>query len=84
MQRRERVTITVPSDVLAAARRDVEAGTATSISAWITSAAEAKAREEDLADVLADLLEGSGGPLSDEEREWAQHQLGLSSSMPVR
>jgi hypothetical protein len=77
MQTRERVTVTVPVEVLAAARRDVEAGVATSVSAWITDAAEAKARQETLDEVLADLLEASGGPLSDEERAWARNQLGL-------
>jgi hypothetical protein len=77
MQMRERVTVTVPGEVLATARRDVKAGAAPSVSAWITDAAEAKAREETLTEVLGDLLDASGGPLTEEEREWAQSQLEL-------
>lgn len=72
---KERVTVTVPSDVLAAARRDVEAGAARSVSAWITDAAEAKARRESLHDVLSDLANETGGPFTDEERAWARKQL---------
>lgn len=75
MQIKERVTVTVPADVLAVARHDVEAGVARSVSAWITDAAEAKARRESLHDVLADLANESGGPLTDEERAWARKQL---------
>lgn len=75
MQMKERVTVTIPSDVLVAARRDVQSGAATSLSAWITEAAEAKARRESLSDVLADIANETGGPLTDEERQWARQQL---------
>lgn len=75
MQTRSRVTVTVPDSVLAVARRDVERGAAASLSAWVTEAAEAKARRESLADVLDELLEASGGPLSTEESAWAREQL---------
>ncbi len=67
--------MTVPDSVLAVARHDVERGAAASLSAWVTEAAEAKARRESLADVLAELLEESGGPLSTEESAWARAQL---------
>lgn len=69
--------MTIPGEVLAAARRDVDAGRAASVSAWITEAAERMARQESADEVLADLLEEAGGPLSDEERAWARSQLGL-------
>ena len=75
MQTRSRVTVTVPDTVLAAARRDVESGAATSLSAWVTEAAEAKARRESLGQVLDDLLDACGGPLSQEEATWARDQL---------
>ncbi len=71
MQTRERVTISVPRSVLDVARRDVESGAATSISAWLSDAAEDKARRESLLSVLRDLLEEAGGPLSEEERACA-------------
>jgi antitoxin ParD1/3/4 len=77
MQPKERVTVTLPAAVVATARRDVDAGRARSVSAWVTEAAEWKAQQEDLGDVLADLLEQAGGPSTDEERKWARTQLGL-------
>jgi hypothetical protein len=75
MQTRTRVTVTIPDAVLKAARRDVESGAAPSLSAWVTDAAEAKARREGLNHVLDELLEASGGPLTEEEAEWARAQL---------
>jgi hypothetical protein len=75
MQRRSRVTVTVPDTVLAVARHDVASGDAASLSAWVTDAAEAKARRESLVHVLDELLEASGGPLTAEETAWAREQL---------
>ena len=75
MQRRSRVTVTVPDDVLAVARNDVASGAAPSLSAWVTDAAETKARRESLTHVLDELLEASGGPLSAEDTAWARDQL---------
>jgi hypothetical protein len=75
MQRRSRVTVTVPDAVLAIARDDVARGSAPSLSAWVTDAAEAKARRESLIHVLDELLDASGGPLSPEETAWAREQL---------
>ena len=75
MQTKTRVTVTVPDAVLQAARRDVESGVAPSLSAWVTDAAEAKARRESLDHVLDEMLNASGGPLTEEETEWARSQL---------
>ena len=75
MRTRTRVTVTVPDEVLEVARHDVERGTSPSLSAWVTEAAEAKARRESLTRVLDDLLESSGGPLTSDEEAWARAQL---------
>jgi hypothetical protein len=75
MRTRTRVTVTVPDEVLEVARRDVESGSATSLSAWVTDAAEAKARRESLGQVLDSLLAAAGGPLTEEELSWARSQL---------
>jgi hypothetical protein len=75
MRTTTRVTVTVPAAVLEAARSDVQRGAARSLSAWITQAAEAKARTETLNYVLDDLLADTGGPLTDEEIAWARAQL---------
>jgi hypothetical protein len=75
MRTRTRVTVTVPDEVLEVARRDVESGSATSLSAWVTDAAAAKARRESLGQVLDSLLAAAGGPLTEEEASWARSQL---------
>ena len=67
--------MTVPDDVLAVARNDVASGAAPSLSAWVTDAAEAKARRESITHVLDALLDATGGPLSPEETAWARDQL---------
>jgi len=75
MRTTTRVTVTVPDEVLEAARSDVQRGAAASLSAWITQAAEAKARTETLDHVLDELLGDTGGPLTEEEITWARAQL---------
>ncbi len=74
--RRQRVTVTVESTALAAAERDVAAGKAASVSAWVNSAMEEKARRESLKDVLAE-IRAEIGPPSQEETQWARSVLGL-------
>lgn len=75
MRTRTRVTVTLPDAALEAARRDVERGAATSLSAWVAEAVETKARREQLEQVLDELLEAAGGPLTSEEVAWARGQL---------
>jgi hypothetical protein len=75
MRTTDRVTVTVPKRLLAKAKDDVAAGLAPSVSAWITEAMEDKAGGERLADVMADLLQESGGPMTDEERAWVDSVL---------
>ena len=48
-----RVTVTVRRQILARAERQVKRGRAKSVSAWVDSAMEEKARREDLATLLA-------------------------------
>ena len=71
-----RVTVTVRRDVLAKAERQVKKGRAKSVSAWVDSAMEEKARREDLAAMLAE-MKAEGGPSSAKEEAWARDVLGL-------
>jgi len=80
MQTKTRVTVTVPDAVLQAARRDVESGVAPSLSAWVTDAAEAKARREILDHVLDELLEASGGPLPRRKQSGPAHSYKRASA----
>lgn len=65
--RMQRVTITVPDDVLDAVRERVAAGDAPNVSAYFAAAAETRTREGSLASLLAD-LEREHGPVDGETR----------------
>jgi len=71
-----RVTVTVRREILRRAERQVRKGRATSVSAWVDSAMEEKARREDLAALLAE-MKAEGGKASSEEEAWARSVLGL-------
>jgi Arc/MetJ-type ribon-helix-helix transcriptional regulator len=71
-----RVTVTVSREVLARAEREVKKGRARSVSAWVDSAMEEKARREDLAALLAE-MRAEGGAATEEEEAWARGVLGL-------
>ncbi len=74
--RRRRVTVTVPPAALEAAERDVGAGRAPSVSAWVGAAMEEKAHRETLKELLAE-IRGEIGPATEEETQWARSVLGL-------
>lgn len=73
---RARVTVTVRRDVLKKAERQVKRGRAASVSAWVDSAMEEKARREDLAALLAE-MKAEGAPASSKDKAWARDVLGL-------
>lgn len=53
LMRRPGVTITLPPEVLEAAERDVAAGRAPSLTAWVVAAMEEKAHRETLKELHA-------------------------------
>jgi Arc/MetJ-type ribon-helix-helix transcriptional regulator len=71
-----RVTVTVRKEVLAKAERQVKKGRAKSVSAWVDSAMEEKARREELAALLAE-MKAENGLASAKEEAWARAVLGL-------
>lgn len=73
--RKTRVTVTVRREVLAKAEHQVRKGRAKSISAWVDSAMDEKARREDLASLLAE-MKAEGGPPGAKEEAWARAVLG--------
>jgi hypothetical protein len=73
---KSRVTVTVRREVLARAERQVRRGRAKSVSAWVDSAMEEKARREDLAALLAE-MKAESGPATPKEEAWARSVLGL-------
>jgi Arc/MetJ-type ribon-helix-helix transcriptional regulator len=63
-----KIAISLPDEVVAHARQAVKDGRAASVSALICEAMTSQMRDERLRDFLDELLEESGGPMTDEER----------------
>ncbi|HVC32704.1 MAG TPA: hypothetical protein VNL16_04265 [Chloroflexota bacterium] len=72
-QRYEKVAITLPSQLLQAARAEAEAGRAGSLSAYIAQAIEEKVENDELQQVLDEIFAES--PMTDAERAWADQYL---------
>ena len=70
-----KVTVSLDPAVAARARRDVADGRATSVSAWLNDAARERMEQDDLAGVLAELFEATGGPVSAAELAHARRRL---------
>lgn len=66
----QRITITVPDDVLADVKSIVERGGAPSVSAFFTDAARAATPTDTLEQFAAD-MEAEFGPVPPEIQEWA-------------
>lgn len=70
-----KVTVSLDPGVAERARRDVAEGRARSVSAWLNDAARARLESDDLAAVLAELFDATGGPLTEQELERARQRL---------
>ena len=73
-----KVTVSLDPAVAERARRDVADGRAKSVSAWLNAAGQARVDGDDLAVVLAELFEDSGGPLTEQELAQARQRLALA------
>lgn len=73
-----KIAVSLPPEHVAAARRAVAEGRAASVSAYVSSALEEKAKLDDLAGLLDEMLAETGGPLTASERERADRILGRS------
>ena len=71
-----KIAISLPDDIVEHARREVREGRAKSVSAFVCAAMQERIRRGRLEDLLDEMLEESGGPLTDDERAWAREQLG--------
>lgn len=73
-----KVTVSLDPAVAERARRDVVEGRAKSVSAWLNDAGRARVESEDLAVVLAELFDDTGGPLTEPELARARERLALA------
>lgn len=76
MTSRTKIAVSLPTGLVMAAKGAVAQGRAPSVSAYVTRAIEEQAKLDDLDTLLAELLERSGGPLTDEERAEIDQEAG--------
>jgi hypothetical protein len=76
MTPKAKIAVTLPSDLVEAARTAVRSGRAPSISAYVAGALEERAKLDDLDALLAKMLAETGGPLTDAERAAIDRQAG--------
>ena len=72
-----KIAVTLPRPLVAKAQRAVKEGRAESVSAYVTAALEEKAKLDDLAGMLDEMLAATGGPMTSAERREAERMLGL-------
>lgn len=75
MTPREKIAVTVPAELVGRAREAVKKGRAASVSAYVTAALEERVKLDELDEMLAEMLAETGGPMTDEERAWADSVL---------
>lgn len=85
---KERVTISVEPEALAAARAEVDSGAAPNLSAAVERALLARRRSEALREAL-EMWQEEFGPITEEEMAWGRKELArafreISSSTPER
>ena len=71
-----KIAVSLPSELVEQARQAVANGQARSVSAYVAAALEEKAKLDDLASLLDDMLAESGGPLTARERKATDRALG--------
>ena len=79
MNRTEKIAVSLPRGMADRARRAVRQGRASSVSAYVASALEEKAKLDELAALLDEMLAETGGPLTAAERRAADRALGVSA-----
>ena len=77
---KSKVAVTLPPESVADARRAVKEGRAKSVSAYVAAALKEKAKLDDLGELLDEMLEETGGPMTARERREADRLLGVPSS----
>jgi Arc/MetJ-type ribon-helix-helix transcriptional regulator len=82
MTRYQKIAVSLPSHAAENARRAVRQGRATSVSAYVASAIEEKAKRESLAELLDEMLRETGGPPTAAERRWAKRALAVKTARP--
>lgn len=77
---KDKIAVTLPPALVAQARRAVSEGRAASVSAYVEAALREKAKLDELAAMLEEMLAETGGPLTRRERTAADEALGLGGN----
>jgi antitoxin ParD1/3/4 len=72
-----KIAVSLPDELVAAAKRAVDEGRAASVSAYVAVALARQVREDDLTALLAEMRAAHGAP-SPEDYAWADQVLGLA------
>jgi Arc/MetJ-type ribon-helix-helix transcriptional regulator len=76
MTARPEIAVSLPADLVDAARAAVDAGRAASVSAYVAGALREHVERDALDALLADMLGKTGGPLTDAERAALDREAG--------
>ena len=76
-----KIAVSLPDELVAAARRAVQEGRAASVSAYVATAMARQVREDDMAALLAEMRAEHGAP-SEDDYAWADRVLGVEGSRP--
>lgn len=68
MTPKEKIAVSLPAHLVAAAKRAVRRGRSPNVSAYVAEALEEKARLDDVQSLIDEMLADTGGPLTDAER----------------
>lgn len=71
-----KIAVSLPAELVEQAHRAVVEGRASSVSAYVADALEEKAKLDDLASLLDEMLAETGGALNAKERKAADRALG--------
>ena len=76
MTAKAKIAVTLPADLVESARTAVQAGRASSVSAYVASALEHRVKLDDLDALLSEMLAETGGPLTEAERAEIDREAG--------
>ena len=79
-----KIAVSLPAPAVERARAAVRSGQAPSVSAYIAAALEEKAKLEDLASLLEEMLAETGGPLTAAEKAGAERAFRQARHAPAR
>jgi Arc/MetJ-type ribon-helix-helix transcriptional regulator len=76
MTPKEKIAVSLPSQLVRAAKSAVRGGRAPNVSAYVADALAEKVMLDDLSSLLDEMLAETGGPLTNQERREADKILG--------